>query len=196
MRSFLKSTAIFMIAVAMVVTGSTFKTTTAFAANTEVQGTTDDSESVEVTANITSVYSISLPASINLSYGNKTNIYVGGGSLLSAAEGYFGVITFGCAGKISAQEHVYIEPVFPCTMTGVTSGSTLALKKVLNSARTEPKTQWTSSEIGTCTYNGISLTNCVYAYNDGLTIGFLLSDVSSYETYTSNLLFNFGIRAN
>ena len=65
MRGFLKSTVIFMIAVAMVVAGSTSKATLAFAANMEVQGTTDDSEYVEVTANITSVYSISLPASIN-----------------------------------------------------------------------------------------------------------------------------------
>lgn len=169
-------------------------TTVAYAENQEVQGSTDDSRTVEITCNITSVYSVSLPASIALEYDTLEDVYVGD-TLQASAEGYWGTIVFGCAGKISSSESVFIEPVFPCTMTG-TSGATVSLKKVLPSDKTEAKTLWSASEIGTAEFDGVSLSNCTYAYNDGLRIGFLMDDVSAYEAYSGTLTFNFGIRAN
>lgn len=166
----------------------------AYADNQEVQGSTNDSRAVEITCNITSVYSVSLPASVALAYDTLEDVYVGD-ALQASAEGYWGTIIFGCAGKISSSESVFIEPVFPCTMTG-TSGATVELKKVLPNDKTEAKTVWNASEIGTAEFDGVSLSNCTYAYNDGLRIGFLMDDVSAYEAYSGTLTFNFGIRAN
>ena len=166
----------------------------AYADNQEVQGSSDDSRAVEITCNITSVYSVSLPASVALAYDTLEDVYVGD-ALQASAEGYWGTIIFGCAGKISSSESVFIEPVFPCTMTGA-SGATVELKKVLPNDKTEAKTAWNASEIGTAEFDGVSLSNCTYAYNDGLRIGFLMDDVSAYEAYSGTLTFNFGIRAN
>lgn len=166
----------------------------AYADNQEVQGSTNDSIAVEITCSITSVYSVSLPASIALAYDTLENVYVGD-ALQASAEGYWGTIIFGCAGKISSAESVFIEPVFPCTMTGA-SGATVNLKKVLPDDKTEAKTVWNATEIGTAEFDGVSLSNCAYAYNDGLRIGFLMDDVSTYETYSGTLTFNFGIRSN
>lgn len=166
----------------------------AYADNQEVQGSTDDSRAVEITCSITSVYSVSLPASIALAYDTLEDVYVGD-ALQASAEGYWGTIIFGCAGKISSSESVFIEPVFPCTMTG-TSGATVTLKKVLPNDKTEPKTSWSATEIGTADFDGTSLSNCTYAYNTGLRVGFLSSDATTYETYRGTLTFNFGIRAN
>lgn len=170
--------------------------TTAFAANNEYQGSADDSKSVEITATISSIYSVSLPAQIDLAYAELADVYVGDADEISTkAEGYFGDIIFGAAGKIGANESVFVEPQFPCVMTG-TSGATVQLKKILDSNKTEPKTSWNKAEIGTCTYDGVSLSNCNYAYNNGLKVGFLTSDLSTFENYTGTLVFNFGIRSN
>ena len=166
----------------------------AYADNQEIQGNTNDSRAVEITCSITSVYSVSLPASIALAYDTLENVYVGD-ALQASAEGYWGTIIFGCSGKISPSESVFIEPVFPCTMTG-TSSATVDLKKVLLGDKTEAKTVWNATEIGTAEFDGVSLSNCTYAYNDGLRIGFMIGDVSSYETYSGTLTFNFGIRNN
>lgn len=192
MKCFIKTVSALLLTIA---TLACTNGTITYAANTEVQGSGNDSRTVVVTANITSVYSVSLPAQISLTYDELSNVYVGD-VLQAKADGYFGIITFGAAGKISNQEKVFIEPVFPCLMTGSTSGNTINLKKVLPSTRIEPQTIWTKAQIGNCTYDGVILTSCNYTYNDGLKVGILLSDVTSYENYRGNLLFNFGIRIN
>lgn len=115
---------------------------------------------------------------------------------ISAVDGYWGTIVYGCAGKISNNEYVYIEPVFPCTLVGEEYGKALSLRKVLPSTKAEPKSTWSATEIGTCSYDGVSLTNCKYAYCEGLQIGFKKSDVESYDVYKGTLIFNFGIASN
>ena len=166
-------------------------------ANTqEIQGSEDKSQTVEVIAEVKSVYSVSLPANIELTYSELSNVYMDNELHNDAVEGYWGTIVYGCAGKISSTEYVYIEPVFPCTLTGETSGETITLKKVLPSSKEEPKTQWSSTEIGSCTYDGVTLTNCQYSYCSGLQIGFKQSDITKYETYKGTLTFQFGVDSN
>lgn len=193
MKRIFKSMMCFVLSILML-TGSSV---IAFASNQEIQGSTDSSQAVEVTANIKSMYSVSLPASIDLAYEVLADIYIGeADEITTEAEGYFGKIIFGCAGKISSNEYVFITPSFPCTMTSTSSDATVALQKILPSTKAEPKTQWNSTEIGTCSFDGVTLTNCQYAYNDGLQIGFLLSQLTAYESYKGNLTFNFGVRSN
>ena len=162
----------------------------------EIQGSDATSQAVEVTAEVKSMYSVSMPASIELTFSEISRVYIDGIYTSSATEGYWGTIVYGCAGKISNNEYVYIEPVFPCTLVGMEYGKAIALRKILPSSKEEPKSTWSAEEIGTCNYDGVSLTNCKYAYCKGLQIGFKKSDVVSYDVYKGTLIFNFGIAGN
>lgn len=174
-----------------------FKATSVTDSNNEYQGSTNDSQAVQINCALSSIYSVSLPAQIELGYDILSNVYVGSDAtdITVSAEGYFGIIKYGACGKIGPSECVYIEPQFPCTLSGA-SGSTVTLKKILDSNKTEPQTEWNSDNIGSCDFDGTTLTNCNYTYNDGLQVGFLLTDILVNENYSGNLVFNFGIRAN
>lgn len=188
----MKTTAL---AAVMAVTLLVAKGSMVFAAQ-EIQGSDAKSQAVEVTADVKSMYSVSMPASIELTFSEISKVYIDGTYTSSAVEGYWGTIVYGCAGKISNNEYVYIEPVFPCTLVGEEYGKALSLRKVLPSTKAEPKSTWSATEIGTCSYDGVSLTNCKYAYCEGLQIGFKKSDVESYDVYKGTLIFNFGIASN
>ena len=87
------------LAVVMAVTLLVAKGSMVFAAQ-EIQGSDAKSQAVEVTADVKSMYSVSMPASIELTLSEISKVYIDGTYTSSAVEGYWGTIVYGCAGKI------------------------------------------------------------------------------------------------
>lgn len=171
----------------------------AMAAETqEVSGSGAQSKDVKVTAEINSVYSVSLPATIDLEYSVLEN------RSFQDVAGYWYRLKYGVAGRISSSEKVYVEPVYPCEISIVgDDGQIQATLNVTDFTHSDEcygggncKTEWTSSEVGSCTYNGTTISDCVYSNccNDGHWIGVKAADVTEYGSYEGNLTFNFGIR--
>lgn len=160
----------------------------------EVTGSDTQQRNVAVTADIKSVYSVSLPATITLTYGT-----VEVGSIGDRADGYWAKIKYGVAGKIAANERVNVVPQLPCTMTlmddeGQPTSTTISIK---NASTLDHKTSWSKSEIGSCDYDGTTISNCNYAYCcNGHNIGVGMGNVSKYGTYEGNLTFEISITKN
>lgn len=173
----------------------------AFASEQLVTGTDSQTKEVEVSADIKSVYSVSLPATIKLEYGSviiRDN----------PVDGYWANIRYGVAGKIASNEVVNIVPQFPCTLTlmdenGNPTETTISVYHAQDSNNgghgvydrdKQCRTSWNKAEIGSCDYDGVSLTNCVYSYCcDGHFIGINQDRVEKYGDYQGNLTFNFSI---
>lgn len=182
------------------VAGSTMP---AMAAEQEVTGTGTDTQTqdVEVTADIQSVYSVSLPATIELNYGVVESR---NGSTI---DGYWSNIKYGVAGKIAADEVVNVVPQYPCTLTlmdsdGNPTETTIAVYDsrsavngwTYNEDNYQCKTAWNKSEIGSCDYDGVSLSNCAYSYCcEGHYIGINSGRIEKYGNYAGNLTFQFSI---
>ncbi len=158
----------------------------AAAEDVTVTGTTEQTKDIEMQANIQSVYSVTLPATISLSFGTAEN------ESGEEKNGYFATIKYGCAGLISSTEDVYIEPQFPAVLTGATTGATINITEYAGVE--EIQKEWDYLNIGTCDYDGSSLSNCVYSCCEEHKIGVALEDVSAYELYEGTLTFKFGIR--
>lgn len=177
-------------------------TTPAFAAEMEVTGSENQSQSVGVTADIQSVYSVSLPATIKLEFGSIEDINH------DIVDGYWANIRYGTAGKISNNEVVNVVPQFPCTLTlmdesGNPTETTISIyhaEDVQNGGHSsnvnyQCKTSWNKAEIGSCDYDGVSLSNCNYSYccEQGHLIGIKSDKVEKYGNYEGNLTFQFSI---
>jgi hypothetical protein len=210
MRKFIKTFAALALTVAMLSGNGV----AASAATQEVAGDSSSmtqSKDIEVTLEITSVYSVSLPASIELSPqqvipASYTGVYYfADGVCFNSSmdvDGIFYVapVNYGCAGKIRSNEYIFIEPVLPVTLTGDLTGATIGLTRIYtadSSSATEPamKTQWDSSEVGSCYYDGVSISSCNYA-EESIMLGFTEENLVSYENYTGVLTFNFGLGTN
>ena len=169
--------------------------TTAYANTQEVQGTETQTKDIKVTADIQSVYSVSLPASIALSYGEAED------SSGNKVEGYWYKLKYGVAGKISSFEEVFVNVECPCTLTNTETSDTIRISELDNYEQlTESacKNTWSSTEIGDCEFDGITLSRCDYSYccENGHAIGIKESDISVYGSYEGNLTFRFGINKN
>ncbi len=156
-----------------------------FAANSTVTGDEPQSKEVKVTAELKSMYSVSLPATITLSYSVQKE------SNNKDVPGYWYRLRYGTAGKVNSTDTVYVRPFYPCALTGKNTGAVI----YLYSLKGDCKTEWDSTEVGTCTYNGTSLTNCVYHFccNSGHFIGISEEDIEEYDSYEGSLIFDFGI---
>ena len=164
-NAFSKLMAVLM--VVFIVTAGT--STPAMASTQEIQGTTGQTKDIPVSANITSVYSVSLPASISLVYGTAED------AIENTVEGYWYNLRYGAVGKLTSAESVYVEAVLPCTLRDNVADKTVSLigiKGNLSCRKT-----WSVSAVGTCDYDGISLTNCVYSYSDYYVIGVRAEDI-------------------
>lgn len=172
----------------------------AMAAETqEVSGSGAQSKDVKVTAEIQSVYSVSLPAVLELTEGKMT--FNG----WTDAPGYYCQMKYGVAGKISSDEKVYVRPQYPIEMHIIKNGqiqATIKADEISGNYGNYPnghngtcKKEWSSSEIGSCDYDGTTISNCDYAFccSEGHWIGIKAEDVSEYGSYEGNLTFNFGI---
>ena len=155
------------------------------AATQEVQGNSSQTKNVPVTASITSVYSVSLPASISLVYGFETD------DEENMVEGYWFRLRYGVAGKVTSAESVYVEAVFPCTLTEAETGAELGISEL---SKNSCKEEWGYDEVGSCSYDGSSLSNCEYAYccATGHVIGVRAAEVTNGH-FEGNLTFHFGI---
>ena len=155
------------------------------AATQEVQGNSSQTKNVPVTASITSVYSVSLPASISLVYGFETD------DEENPVEGYWFRLRYGVTGKVTSAESVYVEAVFPCTLTDAETGAELEISEL---SKNRCKEEWGYDEVGSCSYNGSSLSNCEYAYccANGHVIGVRAAEVTN-GNFEGNLTFRFGI---
>ena len=187
-----------LLATALAVCTVMGSTATCFAAETqEVSGSTAQSKDVKVTAEIQSVYSVSLPATLELEY---QTISQNGNNY----DGYWTKLKYGVSGKISASEKVYVKPTYPCELSIIEDGQAQASINVWDIAHCDNygqtgngvcKTEWGSSEIGSCDYDGATISNCNYSYccSDGHWIGVKSSDITEYGSYEGNLTFQFGI---
>ena len=155
------------------------------AATQEVQGNSSQTKNVPVTASITSVYSVSLPASISLVYGFETD------DEENPVEGYWFRLRYGVAGKVTSAESVYVEAVFPCTLTDAETGAEMEISEL---SKNSCKEEWGYDEVGSCSYDGSSLSNCEYAYccSNGHVIGIRAAEVTNGD-FEGNLTFRFGI---
>ena len=161
-------------------------TISVLAATQEVQGSGNQTKTVPVTASISSVYSVSLPAQIALTYGYELD------DEGNKVEGYWYSLQYGVAGKLTSAESVYVEAVFPCTLTDADTGESIEINML---SKTDCKEEWAHDEVGSCSYDGSDLSNCSYSYccSDGHVIGVRAEEVSS-GMFTGNLTFHFGIR--
>ena len=171
----------------------------------EVTGSDTQQKQVEISADVKSVYSVSLPATITLTYGTVEKLsLVGSGKENDSCDGYWATIKYGVAGKISSNEKVNVVPQFPCTMTllddeGQPTSTTVQMLNVLRYDSSLDKvvcnkTAWSKSDIGSCDYDGITISNCNYAYCcDGHNIGIRASDIEKSGTYEGNLTFEISI---
>ena len=168
---------------------------TAYASTQEVQGTDTQTKDIKVTADIQSVYSVSLPASIELSYGEATD------SSGNKVAGYWYNLKYGVAGKISSFEEVFVNVECPCVLTNTETGDTISISELDNYEQLTTsgcKNYWSSTEIGSCEFDGTTLTNCEYSYccENGHAIGIKEADITVYGSYEGNLTFQFGIDKN
>ena len=161
-------------------------TTPVLAATQEVQGSGNQTKTVPVTASISSMYSVSLPAQISLIYG------YGSDDEGNMVEGYWYNLQYSVAGKLTSVESVYVEAAFPCTLTDAGTGESIEINML---SKTDCKEEWAYDEVGSCSYDGSDLSNCNYSYccSDGHVIGVRAEEVSS-GMFTGNLTFHFGIR--
>lgn len=162
----------------------------AMAATTqEVQGTTgQQSKDIPVTATVQSVYSVSLPASISLTYGIEEDVAG------NQVEGYWYDLRYGAVGKLTSTENVFVRATLPCALNDSVSGKSVSLINAKGLITCEKV--WSASEIGSCTYDGVSLTNCNYNYSDSFAIGIKASNIATSGSYTGNLTVDFGLCSN
>ena len=189
----------------------------AFAAQ-EISGTTSQSTDVSVTANITSVYSVSLPATIELVpmtvdnvvyYDTKEN----GGTLNDNGKtisGYIAKLEMGCAGIIAPGERIGVMPVAPFYLTNNNGGQQVMVANIIPTGLTNraiiTNTQspsspfqmhdkniyyWTSDTIGTCEFDGVNLSNCNYSYNYHY-IGLVGEQLEIAGSFSGTMTFKFG----
>lgn len=156
------------------------------AATQEVQGSSSQTKAVPVTASVASVYSISLPASISLSYGLEKD------DTGNSVEGYWFRLQYGVAGKITSAESIYVEAVFPCVLTDAETGTEMEISEL---SKSSCKEEWSYEEAGNCSYDGQHLSNCEYVYccSKGHVIGVRTAEAAN-GTFKGNLTFHFGIR--
>ena len=85
--------------------------------------------------------------------------------------GYYCKLRYGVAGKISSNEKVYIKPNYPFEMYIIEDNQTKATIEINDLVNYKDystghngscKTQWTSTEIGSCDYDGRTVSNCEY----------------------------------
>lgn len=187
-------------------------TTTAYANDVEIhgEGTESKSQTIEVTASIASVYAVTMPATLELNYETITKSEPDGSNEVTY-NGYFCDIEIGAAGKILSTQKLKMSLENNSNiMTGANTGRTVQLKTLVstysnmygahggylfafdayNSVCND--LQWDVNTIGTCSYDGVTLTNCNYTYRT-LTIGFHESDVSAADIYSGNIVINFGL---
>ena len=155
------------------------------AATQEVRGSSSQTKTVPVTASVSSVYSISLPANISLSYGLEED------DAGKSMEGYWFRLRYGVAGKITSAENIYVEAVFPCILTDAETGAEM---EILELSKNSCKEKWSYEEVGSCSYDGHRLSNCEYVYccSKGHVIGIKGTEATN-GIFKGNLVFHFGI---
>lgn len=194
----------------------------AMAADVELQGDdqTAKSQSIEVsTGYISSVYCVSVPATLDLEYRVITNA---DGDDIRTNKGYFCDLTVGAAGKILNNQKLVAELLhtqdsnghWTTVIDGKNTGKSIELgvvtagnsdTEVFDSCSGDNFTnfsrfneffnslQWTSDAIGTCDYDGTTLSNCMYTTKT-ITIGFDENDIPVADEYTGNITINFEIQ--
>lgn len=189
-------------------------TTTVFAADVEIQseGTESKSQSIQVSASVASVYSVTMPATIELEYRTITNA---DGDDVRTNHGYFCDIQLGAAGKILSTQKVKMTLENSKNyMTGANTSETIELgvvtaghseTEVFDQSKNDNLTTfsgfneffndliWTSTTIGTADYDGVNLSNCNYTYKT-ITIGFDESAVTAADAYSGVIMINFSLR--
>lgn len=198
----------------------------AMAADVELQGDdqTAKSQSIEVsTGYISSVYCVSVPATLDLEYRVITNA---DGDDIRTNKGYFCDLTVGAAGKILDVQKLKMtlidEPLVPGDNSGVwtshivgkTSGKSIVLNvvtagnkndAVFDSCSSDNLTdfsrfntffnslEWDKNTIGTCDYDGTTLSNCVYTTKT-ITIGFDEKNIPIADEYAGTVTISFEIQ--
>ena len=192
----------------------------AMAAEVELQGdsSTTKTQSVEVSATLTSVYCVSLPATLNLEYRTVTN---SNGDDTRTNSGYFCDLTIGAAGKListqtlrasflqqevdgkwtnciygqSTNQRIEMQVVTPghsdSEVFDSTSSDNFASFERFNSYFNKNQ-KWNSTEIGSCDYEGSVLSNCDFTERT-FVIGFDESSIPEADEYVGNITVNFEV---
>lgn len=179
----------------------------AMAADVEVTG--DDSaaqsQSVEVSAEVSSLYSVTLPAVIELTRQGAVATNPNDASDTGAKDGFWCNFKIGAAGKLLSS-HTLTTRIQDCTMTGENTGNTFQLKaffyKPLDGFVSDALSRfytyggdplsptWVSTEIGSCDYDGTSLTNCEYNYKS-FWVGVPEDELNVADVYKGSMVVNF-----
>ena len=182
----------------------------ALAADVELQG--DDSsaksQSVEVSADISSLYAVTLPAMIELTRQTAT-LTDENTNTTYEKDGFWYKFQIGAAGKLLSNQKL-VSRMNNCTITGKNTGNTVELKAYFfrfisgyeetldnledfNNYNGSPLSPtWTSTEIGSCNYNGTSLTDCSYVYKD-FWVGIPEDELSKADIYEGTITVNFAL---
>lgn len=183
----------------------------AFAANVEVSsdGTGTKSQTVEVsTENITSMYTVSLPATIELT---RQTVKLTDKENPFESYGYWVDFQIGAAGKLlyyqslSANIKYDFETSTGVTLTGTQdSRNTIELKSIqLTPSGYEVVTagscgvSWSApgtpgTNIGSCDYDGSSLVNCNYS-TKSMWLGVPFENILKPDTYRGNIVVEFSL---
>lgn len=196
MKKFFKT----MTALALTVAVLAGNSIPALAANQEVQTSGTETATVELTLNVKSAYCVSLPATIELEYAvvevpEGEILWNGATQITGRAELYQCKIEIGVAGKIPSGI-ISVAPVLPCELTNeddnVVPLNALDSSESLGNTYPQYISDWTKDEIGTCDFDGATLTNCVYEKRY-LSIGTLANVIQQGGSYTGSLVFNFSM---
>lgn len=178
----------------------------AMAADVEVTGNGESkSQTVEISAEVNSLYSVTLPAVIELTRQDAVATNPNDASDTGTKDGFWCDFKIGAAGKLLSN-HTLTTRMQDCTMTDENTGNTFQLKvffykpldgfvsDVLSGFYTyggDPLSPtWTNTEIGSCDYDGTSLTNCEYNYKN-FWIGVPEEELTASGTYTGSMVVNF-----
>lgn len=172
----------------------------AMAADVEVTGNGESkSQTVEVSAEVNSLYSVTLPAVIELTRQDA----VVSSSIEFKKSGFWHDFKIGAAGKLLSN-HTLVARMEDCVIQGnevwdqaylkvyfydsISGGTAKKLSDFPQNSDNYPK--WTNTEIGSCDYDGTSLTNCEYNYKN-FWIGVPEEELTASGAYTGSMVVNF-----
>lgn len=203
-QKFLKGFFALIVAVSTVVGSSV----PAFAAEIEVSGddSTTKTQAIDVTTgHISSIYSVTMPAVIELKRGVSQDTDDEGNIHTSA--GYWAEVRVGAAGKILATQKLtgtldmsdekYYAVYGKNTGTKAYLTATVWDQGDINTSfdrfnMFHTPMIWYSNDIGTCDYDGTALTNCNYDYRT-FTIGVMEERITVSDEYTGQIAINFSL---